>query len=147
MLESTFWQDLRYAMRGLVRTRGFTLTALVALGLGIGGTSAIFSVVDAVLLEPLPLGDADRIVAILHRHDNPVAPANFLDWKRESTSFERMGAAEYWSPTLTDDGPAERIQALRLTVDALAIAGVRPALGRLFAAGEDQPGRDMEAVL
>ena len=147
MLASTFWQDLRYGVRGLLRTRGFTITALVALGLGIGGTSAIFSVVDAVLLEPLPLGNADRIVAILHRHDNPVAPANFLDWKRESTSFERMGAAEYWTPTLTEDGPADRIQALRLTVDALAIAGVHPALGRLFAAGEDQPGRDMEAVL
>ena len=147
MLESTLWQDLRYASRALLRTRGFTVTALVALGLGVGGTSAIFSVVDGVLLKPLPLGDPDRLVAILHRRDNPVAPANFLDWKRQSRSFERMGAAEYWTPTLTGDGPAERIQALHVTTDALALANVRPALGRLFAPGEDEPGREHEAVL
>lgn len=149
MLESTLWQDIRYAARTLIGkgTRGFTATAVIALALGIGGTSAIFSVVNAVLLEPLPLGDPGRIVTILHRYDNPVSPANYLDWKREARSFERMGAAEYWTPSLTGDGPAEKIQALHLTVDALAIAGVQPILGRLFTRGEDEPGRQYEAVL
>lgn len=147
MLESTLWQDLRYGARSMRGARGFTATALVALALGIGGTSAIFSVVDGVLLEPLPLGDPGRIVAILDRHDNPVAPANYLDWKRQATSFERMGAAEYWTPSIVGDGPAEKIQALHLTVDALAIAGVQPMLGRLFLAGEDVPGRQYEVVL
>jgi predicted permease len=146
MLESTV-QDLRYGWRSMLRARAFTITALVALALGIGGTSAIFSVVDAVLLAPLPLGDPDRIVALLHHRNSPVAPANFLDWKRESRSFERMGAAEYWTPNVTGGGTPEKVQALRLTTDAFAIAGVQPALGRLFAAGEDETGREYEAVL
>ncbi|MFL5613396.1 MAG: ABC transporter permease [Gemmatimonadaceae bacterium] len=147
MLESTLAQDLRYGWRALLHARAFTVTALLALALGIGGTSAIFSVVNAVLLQPLPLGDPNRIVAILHHTDNPVSPANFLDWKQQSTSFSRMGAAEFWTPNLTGDGTPEKVQALRLTSDALALAEVQPALGRLFVAGEDEPGRDHEAVL
>jgi putative ABC transport system permease protein len=148
MLATNLWQDLRYAARALLRTPAFTIAALLGLALGIGATSAIFSVVNGVLLTPLPLGSPARIVAILHQYDNPVAPANFIDWKRSSTSFERMGAAEYWSPTLTSGGAAaERIQALRLTTDALALANVPPMFGRLFAPGEDTMGRDHEVVL
>ena len=146
MLESTA-QDIRFGWRSMLRARAFTITALLALALGIGGTSAIFSVVDAVLLAPLPLGEPDRIVAILHRTNAPVAPANFLDWKRQSTAFERMGAAEYWTPNVTGGSAPEKIQALRLTADAMVIAGIRPALGRLFLDGEDEPGREYEAVL
>jgi predicted permease len=147
MTDSTLLSDLRFGWRSLLRAPAFTGTALVALALGIGGTAAIFSVVNAVLLRPLPLGDPDRLVAVLHHRDNPVAPANYLDWKRQSMSFERMGAAEYWAPNVTGDAAPEKVQALRLTTDALAIAGVQPVLGRLFAAGEDEPGRDYEAVL
>ena len=143
----TLLQDVRYGWRALLRARSVTITAIVALALGIGGTSAIFSVVNAVLVEPLPLGDPDRLVAILHQRDHPVAPANFLDWKRHTTSFAQMGAAESWAPNLTGDGMPEKVQALRLTTDALALAGVQPAVGRLFAAGEDEPGRELEAVL
>jgi putative ABC transport system permease protein len=147
MIESTILRDLQFGWRSMTRARGFTATALVALALGIGGTTAIFSVVDAVLLKPLPLGDPDRLVAILHHHNNPVAPANFLDWRRLSASFERVGAAEYWTPNVTGVGTPEKVQGLRLTTDALLIAGVQPALGRLFAAGEDESGREYEAVL
>ena len=147
MLDSTLLSDLRFGWRSLLRAPAFTATALVALALGVGGTAAIFSVVNAVLLRPLPLGDPDRLVAILHHRNNPVAPANFLDWRRQSSSFERMGAAEYWTPNVTGDVVPEKIQALRLTTDALVIAGVQPALGRLFASGEDEPGREYEAVL
>ena len=147
MPNSTVLHDLRYGWRALFRARTVTLTALVALALGIGGTSAIFSVVDAVLLEPLPLGRPDRLVAILHHRDRPVAPANFLDWKRGTASFEQMGAAEAWSPSVTGDGTPEKLPALRLTTEALALARVQPALGRLFVAGEDEPGREFEAVL
>src|SRR5437764_14338262 len=124
MLESTLAQDLRYGWRALLHARAFTVTALLALALGIGGTSAIFSVVNAVLLQPLPLGDPNRIVAILHHTDNPVAPANFLDWKQRSTAFSRMGAAEFWTPNLTGDGTPEKVQGLRLTSDAFALAEV-----------------------
>ena len=147
MTDSTLLSDLRFGWRSLLRAPAFTTTALVALALGIGGTAAVFSVVNAILLRPLPLGDPGRLVAILHHRNNPVAPANFLDWKRQSTSFERMGAAEYWTPNVTGHATPEKIQALRLTTDALAIAGVQPAIGRLFAAGEDEPGREYEAVL
>ena len=145
MIESTIFRDLQFGWRSMIRA--FTLTALVALALGIGGTTAIFSVVNAVLVKPLPLGDPDRVVAILHHRNNPVAPANFIDWRRQSTSFERVGAAEYWSPNITGEGTPEKVQGLRLTTDALTLAGVRPALGRLFAYGEDEPGREYEAVL
>ena len=131
----------------MLRARAFTVTALIALALGIGGTTAIFSVVDEVLLKPLPLGDSDRLVAILQHRSNPVSPANFVDWRRLSTSFERLGAAEYWTPNVTGDGTPEKVQGLRLTRDALQMAGVQPTLGRLFAAGEDDPGREFEAVL
>src|SRR5215467_9722511 len=124
MPESSLLQDIRFGWRSMRRAPGFTVTALVALALGIGGTIAIFSVVNAVLLRPLPLGDSDRLVAILHHMSNPVAPANFLDWKRQSASFERMGAAEYWTPIVTGDATPEKVQALRLTTDALALAGV-----------------------
>ena len=147
MPDWTLPSDLRFGWRSLLRAPAFTATALVALALGVGGTAAIFSVVNAVLLRPLPLGDPDRLVAILHHSNNPVAPANFLDWRRQSTSFERMGAAEYWTPNVTGDATPEKIQALRLTTDALTIAGVQPALGRLFASGEDESGREYEAVL
>jgi len=147
MPNSTLLQDLRYGWRSLLAARAVTLTALVALALGIGATSSIFSVVDAVLLRPLPLGDPERIVAILHQRDHPVAPANFLEWKRRTTSFAQMGAAEAWGPSVTGDGMPEKLPALRLTTEALALAGVQPALGRLFAAGEDEPGREFEAVL
>ncbi len=147
MIESTILRDLQFGWRSMTRARGFTATALITLALGIGGTTAIFSVVNAVLLKPLPLGDPDRLVAILHHRNNPVAPANFLDWRRLSASFERVGAAEYWTPNVTGDGVPEKVQGLRLTTDALLIAGVQPALGRLFASGEDESGREYEAVL
>jgi len=147
MRNSSLPQDLRYAFRAMLRAPAFTVTALIALALGVGGTSAIFSVVDAVLLRPLPLGHPERLVEILHRRENPVAPANYLDWKQQSTAFEQMGAAEYWMPSITGDGPPEKVQGLRLTTGALALAGVRPAIGRLFVAGEDEPGREHEAVL
>jgi len=147
MIESNLINDLRFGWRSMRRAPAFTATALIALALGIGGTAAIFSVVNAVLLRPLPLGDPERLVAILHHRNNPVAPANFLDWKRQSTSFERVGAAEYWTPNLTGNGSPEKVQALRLTTDAFAIAGVQPAIGRLFVNGEDEPGREHEAVL
>src|SRR5262245_20446043 len=91
-------QDVSYGLRLFKPGPGLNHAVVVALALGIGATSATFSVVDAVLLRPLDYADADQLVAVMHRRTNPVSPANYLDWQRNSTStFSAMGAAEYWT--------------------------------------------------
>jgi putative ABC transport system permease protein len=121
----------------LVKNPGFTLVAVLTLALGIGANAAIFSVVDAVLLRPLAYQDADRLVTILHNGDNPVAVANYLDWRDQSSSFEAMGAADYWSANLSGIDSPEHILGLKVTQSLLPLLGVEPLLGRLFVAGED----------
>ena len=86
-------QDLRYALRQLRKSPAFTVVAVLAIALGIGANTAIFSVVNAVLLRPLPYQDADRLVTILHDGDHPVAPANYLDWRTQNHVFEDMGVS------------------------------------------------------
>jgi putative ABC transport system permease protein len=144
-LETTM-QDVRYAVRTLVRRPGFTIVAVTALALGIGATTSIFSVVNGVLLRPLPYREPDRLVAVLHDGQDPVSPANYLDWKRENTVFSSMGAAEYWGGTLNGDIP-ERVQGLRITSDILTITGVRPIIGRPFGPADDSPTGDPPVLL
>src|SRR5262245_4383335 len=120
---------------------------VLVLALGIAATTAVFSVVNAVLLRPLPYAAPDRIVALLHGDRNPVSAANYLDWRRAAASFERMGAAEMWSPNLTGDDHPERVTAVRVTADIPPMLGVAPALGRPLLAGEDRPGADHVVVL
>src|SRR5882672_7142805 len=136
----TFWHDLRYGLRMLMKSPGFTAVAVLALALGIGANSAIFSVVNAVLLRPLPYHDPDRIVTVLHGGWFPVAPASFLDWRAEQSVFERIGAAQVWGATLTGRDRPERLKALQVTADLFPVLGVNPILGRTFLPGEDQPG-------
>src|SRR5436190_6241596 len=93
-----FAQDVRYGFRNMLRTPGFTAVAVLALALGIGANTAIFSVVNAVLLRPLPYNDPDRLVVILHGGQNPVAVANYADWRDQQHSFERIAAADFWTP-------------------------------------------------
>jgi hypothetical protein len=95
-IEQVF-KDARYGARALLRAPVFSLVAVVTLALGIGANTAIFSVVNAVLLRPLPYRNADRLVIALHDGSSPVAVANYIDWRDQSRSFEPMGAAEYWS--------------------------------------------------
>jgi predicted permease len=142
-----WFKDLRYGARNLLRTPVFTLVAVVTLALGIGANTAIFSVVNAVLLRPLAYKDPDRLVTLLHIFSNPVAVANYIDWRDQSRSFEAMGAAEYWSPNLTGSDPAEHLLGLRMTQNLLPMLGVEPQLGRVFAPGEDQAGAEHEVVL
>jgi predicted permease len=140
-------QDARYGLRMLAKNPGFTAVAVVTLALGIGANTAIFSVVNAVLLRPLPYQDADRLVVILHYGSGPVAPANFVDWRSQSHVFTGMGAAEYWTPNLTGVDRPERVWALHVTSDILPLLGVQPLLGRIFLPEEDQPGREHEIIL
>ena len=98
------FQDLSYALRQLLKSPAFTLVAVLAIALGIGANTAIFSVVNAVLLRPLPYHDPDRLVTILDDYDRPVAPGNCLDWRAQNHLFEDMGAAESGQPNLSGSG-------------------------------------------
>jgi len=146
-LLETVAQDARYGLRALAGAPGFTVAAVVALALGIGATTAIFSVVDAVLLRPFPYRDPARLAVLLHRGRNPVAPANFLDWKRDASSFESMGAADFWQANLTGVDTPERVHGLHVTANLLPMLGVPPLIGRLFVPDDDAPGREHTVVL
>lgn len=149
----TLLQDIRYGVRGLIKRPGFTVIALVTLALGIGANTAIFSVVNAVLLRPLPFRDAEQLVMVWEDATfagfprNTPAPANFLDWKTQNQSFLDMAAGAEASFNLTGDGEPERVTAYVVTANIFPLFGVQPVLGRTFLATEDQPGANKVAVL
>ena len=143
----TLLQDVRHSVRAMLRTPVFTLTAIIVLALGIGATTAIFSVVDAVLLRPLAYRDSGRLVTILMYGDGPVSAGNYIDWRDQSRSFTTMSAAEYWSPNLTGIDSPEHIPGLKVTQDLFPMLGIKPLLGRLFLEGEDKKGADREVIL
>ncbi len=130
--------DLRQTIRSLRHRPGFTSVAVVTLALGIGGTTAIFSVVDTLMLRELPYPDADRIVTIWQDNTkdgiprDDVSPANFLDWQERSRAFDVLAAAEPYSMDLTGDGPPEQSYAVLVTEGFFDALGIRPHLGRLL---------------
>jgi putative ABC transport system permease protein len=139
-------QDLRYGARTLLKNPGFTLIAVLTLALGIGANTAIFSVVNAVLLRSLPFHDPDRLVMVWEDASfagfprNTPAPANYADWKSQNHVFEDMGALVDNSYNLTGDGEPEKIDAYEATANFFSMLGVKLALGRAFLPGEDAPG-------
>jgi putative ABC transport system permease protein len=145
-------EELKYALRSLARSPGFTFVAVVALGLGIGASTAIFSVVNAVLLTPLPFPDAERLVMVWEQSPrtgraNVVNPINFLEWRRRSGSFERL-AAFYQAPmNLSGAGEPEQVLGLGVTDGFFEALGRRAALGRTFLPEEDTPGNNDVIVL
>lgn len=149
----TFFQDLFYGARMLRKTPGFTLMAIFALGLGIGANSAVYSLVDAILLRPITFPELDRVVEIsetLARQDGSrrrAAPANFVDWKTQQTVFEEMAAYRWANANLTGSGEPERLWGFEVTANFFSLLKAQPLLGRTFAPGEDQPGRNQGAVL
>jgi predicted permease len=142
----TFLQDLRYGFRSLKRNRGFAIVAVLTLGLGIGANTAVFSVIDAVFLKPLPYRDAGRLVAVwedasyVNYPRNTPSPGNFLDWRAHNTVFEDMAATCSRDLSLTGGGDPQRLSALAVTENTFALLGVRPALGRTFLPEEDREG-------
>ncbi len=146
-------QDLRHACRGLLKNRGFTTVAVLTLALGIGANTAIFSVIDAVLLRPLPYRDPDRLAIVWEDATavgfprNTPAPANYADWKGGNTVFEDMAAVATQNFSLTGDGEPEQIVSQAVTANFFSLLGVTPALGRTFLAEEDSPGAARVAVL
>ncbi len=144
-------RDLRFSVRALRRTPGFVAVVLVCLAVGIGANAAIFSVVNAVLLRPLPYPRADRIVRAYETLNQSgigsVSFANYRDWVARSRSFEQLAAAQSSAANLQGTTEPERIPAIRVTANYFAVFGVPPLLGRTFAAGEDVPGRADVAVM
>jgi putative ABC transport system permease protein len=146
-------QDLRFALRQLLKNPGFSLVAILTLALAIGANTAIFSAIDAVLLHPLPYPDPDQLVIVqesLPRYSlRGIAPAaaDFEEFRREATCFTQIAAVTVADATLTGDGQAEDVPALRVTADAFPMLGVVPILGGLFTSDDDQPGRDHVAIL
>ena len=137
----TLRQDLRYGLRMLRRAPGFTAAALLTLTLGIGANTAIFTVVDAVLLRPLPYPAADRLVTVGDRTDDGystnVGFATMADWRERSRSFDHLALMRTWQPTLVVEGEAERLAAVRVSWNYFDMLGVRPALGRGFTEADD----------
>ena len=148
----TFFQDLRYAARTLVKSPGFTSVAVLTLALGIGLNTSMFSLMNALLLRPLPFPDAERLVKLYRATPESrrggFSPADFLDLKRDEAGFGRFAAYHGSQVTLAEAGrPAELIGAMRVSADFFDVLGVRPERGRTFLAGEDVKGNDRVAVI
>ena len=129
-------QPIRIAARSLLHSRQFAVLAIATLALGIGLTTAFFSVFDAILLRPLAYGDSQRLVTVLEPERSPTSPANFIDLRDGAASFEYLTAASPWSPVLRGDGPAEQLSGLMATEDLFKLLAVEPLMGRTFAVGE-----------
>ncbi len=134
-------QDVRYGLRMLRKNPGFTAVAILTLALGIGANTAIFSIVEAVLLRPLPFHESERMVRLFHvppQKSFPgmstfaISPANFLDWKAQSHSFEAMAAYRPQQMTITDAAVPESIVLNAVQPDFFSIVGAQPELGRVF---------------
>ncbi|HVQ36976.1 MAG TPA: ABC transporter permease [Pyrinomonadaceae bacterium] len=146
-------QDIRYALRGLWHQPGFTLIAVLSLALGIGANTAIFSLVNAVLLKPLQFTEPERLVVIWETNPamevakDDVAVANFIDWRTQNNVFEDMAALSFRSFNITGDGEPEKVMAYGATANFFPLLGATPALGRNFLPEEDQPGGAKVAIL
>ncbi len=148
-----FIQDLRYGARMLRKNPGFTLVAVLTLALGIGANAAIFSVVDAVLLRPLPYRDPAQIMTVWQNSprrqivDGRVSPANFLDWKNRNIVFQDLVAMTYWNLDYAGKGEPELFLTELVSKDFFNMLGVRAEIGRTFLPEEYEPGRDKVIVL
>src|SRR5215475_6245665 len=141
-LIDTFFQDLRYGLKMLRRNPGFTIVAVLTLALGIGATTAIFSVVNAVLLRPLPYRDPDRLALVFN-----ASGQDFLRWRDQSKAFESMAAFNFGTTDFTRSGEPERLAVASVSTDLFATLGVAPALGRAFTPADDREGGPPVVVL
>ena len=148
-----FLNDLRYALRGLLRRPGFTLVAVLTLALGMGANTAIFSLVHGVILKPLGYPDEDRLVAVAAIHSARGAELNrsflpdFWHWREQSRSFDEMAFYGWWSMTLQEPGQVQQIRSLIVSANYLRLLGMKPHLGRLFAPQDEIAGRGRVALI
>ncbi len=149
---SDLWQDVRYATRIFWKQPAFAATAVLMLALGIGATTAIFSVVHGVLLKPLPFHEPDRLVSLRQHAPHGVGtnhgPATYLTYRENQQAFEAIGA---WNPTevsiTAGGGNPERVQALQVSATTLPLLRVQPVIGRVFSTEDDTPGNPLRVVL
>ncbi len=148
---NNIWQDIRFAARMLWKNPGMTFVAIVALALGIGANTAIFSVVNAVLLRPLPYEDPDRLVRL--SEDSPQVPQmsisypNFLDWREQNRVFSGIAAMQFRSLNLIGTDEPERLSGRAVSAELFDVLGVKPAMGRTFLPEEDRPGANRVCVV
>ena len=137
-------QDLRYALRGMRRSPGFTTVALLTLGLGIGGVATIYTLYDQVLIRPLPYPDSDELVVLWEKlasfENASVSYPNFMDWRERNRVFEDVGVWNETTANLTGSGDPEEVQAVRISASAFPLLRVTAAQGRLFLPEEDRVG-------
>jgi putative ABC transport system permease protein len=157
----TIWQDVRFGLRMLIKHRIATIVCVVALGLGIGANTAMFSVAEAFLLHPVPFENSERFVALVDARASsqdggagfgpqdltPVAPATYLDWKKEAHSFDELAAYAWDEVNLTGDREAQKVQDFQVSANFFPMIGVQPLLGRTFLPEEEEPGRNQEIIL
>jgi predicted permease len=147
----TYWQDLRYGARMLLRNPAVSAVAVVTLALGIGANTATFSIVNAVMLRPLPYQNPDRLVSLwtnVPEHGRqPITPGNFVDWKNQNTVFENMAAFSSSTVTLTGDGEPAQMMGANTSAGYFAVVGVEPMIGRLFHPEEYAPGKNQVVIL
>src|SRR5262249_22936441 len=131
----TVLQDLRYALRMLMKNPGFTVIAVVALALGIGANTSIFSFINSMLLQPLPYADSDRLIVAFESvprfnafHDD-VSVGDYLEWKDRNRVFQEMAAVTGWSANLTGQDEPERIQGAHVSPNIFSLLGVQPSRG------------------
>lgn len=150
----SFWQDFRYGVRLMFKRPGFTAVVIIVLALGIGANTAIFSVVNSVLLRPLNYPDSDRIMTLWEDHtrrDGPAqewtSPTGFQDWKDQNTVFENIAAVNDWRPTLTESGEPEMLSGALVSSGAFSVVGIKPILGRDFTDTDDKAGAERVAII
>jgi len=147
------WQDIRYGARMLWKHRLATIVCVAALALGIGANTAMFSLAEAFLAHPVPIENADRIVALVDSRPGqdidrtPVAPATYFDWRQQAHSFDELGIYAWREVNLTGDREPQKVQAFQISANLFGLLGVHPQLGRAFLPEEQEPGKEQEIIL
>jgi hypothetical protein len=145
------WRDVRYGLASLARDPGFAVVTIGLLALGIGANTATFSIVDAVLLKPLPFPEPERMVRLwetpIPTQQNNTTTLTFLDWKRQSDIFEALSVEESFRAAVETGADAARLSGKQVSADYFDVFGVKARIGRTFAPGEDQPGATSVVVL
>src|SRR4051812_29606677 len=151
MSSDTFFQDLRYGVRMLAKSPGFAIIAIFTLALGIGANTAIFSVVNGVLLNPLPFPHSEQIVSLFTEMPNfkngSISYPNFEDWRRMNRSFSSMAVYRSWGFNLVGQGEPERLHGEMISAGFFEILGVNPLMGRTFSPDEDRLGANPTVMI